>query len=143
MVWLFAALRSRAQSLLFEPYADLEADESCRLLDVMVLGQRTTADRAAQRGLSPPGGLHFLAVSGFNVAVLAGAAWLVVRRVLRRGRRAAALTTLMLTLLFALVAEPNAPILRATICVVVAALAEMTERPFCASTGWRCRPRAF
>ncbi len=128
---LIAALRSRAQSLLFEPYADLEVDESARLLDVMVLGQRTTADQQLNDAFQRAGGLHFLAVSGFNVAVLAGVAWLLVRRILRRGRRAAAMTTLVLTLLFALVTEPNAPILRATICVGVACLAEMLERPFC------------
>jgi competence protein ComEC len=128
---LIATLRSRAQSLLFEPHVDLEVDESTRLLDVMVLGQRTTANQQLNDAFLRAGGLHFLAVSGFNVAVLAGVAWLVVRRILRRGRRAAALTTFALTLLFALVTEPNAPILRATICVVVACLAEILERPFC------------
>jgi len=129
---LIAALRSRAQSLLLEPYADLETSESARLLDVMILGQRSIADHALNEAFLRAGGLHFLAVSGFNVMVLAGTAWWVVRRVLRRGDRTAAVVAVLLTVLFALVAEPNAPILRATIAVVLVALARATRRPICA-----------
>jgi competence protein ComEC len=133
--WTYRAVnaaRSWARGMLREPYADLETDEAARLLDVMVLGQRSTADQQLNQAFLTAGGLHFLAVSGFNVAVLAGAAWLLVRRVLRRSRRTASITMLGLTLLFALVTEPNAPILRATICVILAAAADMTARPFCA-----------
>jgi competence protein ComEC len=133
--WTYRAVnaaRSWARGMLLEPYADLETDASARLLDVMILGQRSTADQQLNEAFLSAGGLHFLAVSGFNVAVLAGAAWLLVRRILRRSRRTASITMLGLTLLFTLVTEPNAPILRATICVILAAAADMTARPFCA-----------
>jgi len=128
---LVAALRTRAHSLLFEPYADLETEPSTRLLDVMILGQRSVADEELNEAFLRAGGLHFLAVSGFNVAVLAGTTWLLFRKTLRRSRRTTALVTFCATLLFALVTEPNAPILRAVVSVVLACLAQLTHRPFC------------
>ncbi len=126
------AVRQRARSLLYEPYADLETHESARLLDVMILGQRSSADRALNEAFLRAGGLHFLAVSGFNVMVLAGAVWWLTRRVLRQGERVAAALAVIATLLFAVVTEPNAPILRATIAVLLVALARVTGRPVCA-----------
>ncbi len=129
---LVTALRTTAQRLLFEPYADGETDESTRLLDVMVLGQRSRADQQLNEAFLRAGGLHFLAVSGFNVALLAGFVWLVVRRFLRRSRRVTAVVTMIVTLAFAAVTEPNAPILRATLCVLLAGCASLTDRPFCA-----------
>lgn len=129
---LVTTVRSAAQSLLFEPFADMPADASVRLLDVMVLGQRSVADRKLNDAFLRAGGLHFLAVSGFNVAVLATAAWWLVRRVLRRGERVAALVTAVITLSFVLVTERNAPILRGAMGVMLAVLARATGRPMCA-----------
>jgi competence protein ComEC len=129
---LVSAARGTARSLLFEPYADFQAEESVRLLDVMVLGQRSVADQKLNEAFLRAGGMHFLAVSGFHVGVLAGAAWWLVRRGLGRGRRSAAIAMLAVSVLYALVAEPNAPILRAVIMVALAAFALMTRRPFCA-----------
>ena len=129
---LVATVRSTAQSLLFEPFADMPADASVRLLDVMVLGQRSVADRQLNDAFLRAGGLHFLAVSGFNVAVLATAAWWVVRRVCGGSARLAALLTVALTLLFTLVTEPNAPILRGALGVTLAAVARAVGRPMCA-----------
>jgi competence protein ComEC len=103
-----------------------------RLLDVMVLGQRSTADQKLNEAFLRAGGMHFLAVSGFNVAVLATAAWWATRRVLGRGGRTAAGITIVLVVLFTLVTEPNAPILRGAIGVILAALARATRRPICA-----------
>ncbi len=123
------SLRRLARMLLLEPQADAPADDACQLLDTMVLGQRGAADRRLNEAFARAGGLHFLAVSGFNVSVLAGASWVLVRRVLRRSPRTTALFTLVLILLFALVAEPNAPIVRATIAGVLAAVTVCTRRP--------------
>jgi competence protein ComEC len=97
-----------------------------------VLGQRSAADRKLNDAFLRAGGLHFLAVSGFNVAVLATAAWWLMRRALGCTARAAALLTVVLTLLFTLVTEPNAPILRGALGVMLAALARATRRPLCA-----------
>ncbi|MCK4342604.1 MAG: ComEC/Rec2 family competence protein [Phycisphaerae bacterium] len=139
---LVSAVRGQARSLLFEPYADLEADESQRLLDVMVLGQRSAADRGLNEAFLRAGGMHFLAVSGFHVGVLAGSVWWLMRRVLSRRRRAAGLIVIVVTVLYALIAEPNAPILRAATLVIVAALALMTNRPFCV-TNWLALAAGF
>ncbi len=124
-------VRGKAQSLLFEPYADLDADESVRLLDVMVLGQRSTADPRLNEAFRNAGGMHFLAVSGFHVGVLAGAVWWLFRRGLGRSRNAAALALVSVAILYAIVAEPNAPVLRAVVVVTIAGLAMMGRRPIC------------
>ncbi len=129
--WYCAAtdwLRGRVQGLLFEPFADHAADESVRLLDVMVLGQRSAADRDLNEAFLRAGGMHFLAVSGFHVGVLAVVSWWLPRRVFNRRRRTAALVMLLATVLYAIVAEPNAPVLRATIMVVLAGIAIMANR---------------
>lgn len=123
------ALRAAAQGCLFEPFADLETGEPAQLLEVMVLGQRSAADRALNEAFLRAGGMHFLSVSGYHVGVLAGAAWWLARRALGCGRRIAGLAMLGASLLYALIAEPNAPILRATIMVVLAAAALLAGRP--------------
>jgi len=129
--------RSVAQSLLLEPYAHLgpeheQEGEIRRLLDTMVLGQRAAASDQINQAFLRAGATHYLAVSGFNVSLLAGATWWVVRRLLRRSRLSAALATVVVILLFALVAEPNAPVLRAAVAGLLAALATLGRRPFCA-----------
>ena len=133
-VWsyrLVTRVRSVARSLLFEPYADWEGDPSGRLLDTMVLGQRSAVDQKINEAFLRAGGMHFLAVSGFNVTLLAGATWWFVRRFLRQGSVVAAVSAVVAILLFSLVAEPNAPILRATVAGVLVALAAVTRRPMC------------
>lgn len=129
---LVNAARDAARGLLFEPYADVEAESAVRLLDVLVLGQRREADQRLNEAFLRAGGMHFLSVSGFHVAALAGAVWWLARRVLRFGRRGGAAAMVAVTLLYALVAEPNAPILRAALMVVCFALALLTNRPLCA-----------
>lgn len=133
-VWhgLVNRARATARSLLLEPHADLDADSSVRLLDVMILGQRSAADRELNEAFLRAGGLHFLSVSGFNVAILAGATWFVLRRA---GRTTTALAVLATTGLFAVVAEPNAPVLRATAAVWLGVAAHLWRRPF-ASVNW-------
>ncbi len=53
------ALRDRARTLLFEPLAAFATDDSTRLLEVMVLGQRSAADQRLNEAFlrhAPPGG---------------------------------------------------------------------------------------
>ena len=125
------SLRTSARATLFEPYADIEAEETTRLLDVMVLGQRSAADRKLNEAFLRAGGMHFLAVSGFHVGVLAGAVWWLMRRVRDCGRRPTAITMIAVATAYAFVAEPNAPILRATVAVICLAIAQATGRPAC------------
>ena len=116
---LITLLRGWARAVLLEPFPAGAEDAAPQLLDTMILGQRTAADRALNDAFLRAGGLHFLAVSGFNVNLLAVATWWTVRRLLRRSPRAAALAALATTLLFALVTEPNAPVLRAAIAAAM------------------------
>ncbi len=122
-------LRARARGLLFEPYADYESDACTRLLDTMVLGQRSAADQQINEAFLRAGGMHFLAVSGFNVNLLAVSAWWVLRRVLRQRRAVASLGALACILLFAAVTEMNAPILRASVAGALVCLAAIARRP--------------
>jgi competence protein ComEC len=129
---LVTGLRQTVQSLLYEPYADLDTDEFARLLDVMILGQRSTADRALNEAFLRAGGMQFLAVSGFNVMVLALAAWWVVRLLPGTGVRLAATAAILAIFTFTLVTEPNAPILRGATGVALLVVAWAIGRPVCA-----------
>jgi competence protein ComEC len=126
---LITWLRTRARGLLFEPYADYESDSCTRLLDTMVLGQRSAADQQINDAFLRAGGMHFLAVSGFNVNLLAVSAWWTLRRILRQGRVVASLGALACIILFALVTEMNAPVLRATVAGALVCLAALARRP--------------
>ena len=127
----FGFVRSYAQGLLFEPFAQDESDQPVRLLDAMVLGHRSAAGRQLNEAFLRTGTIHFLTVSGFHVGVLAGTVWYLLRRVFRRGPRTVALTTMVVIALYALVVEHNAPILRATTMIMLFCLAQLTRRPFC------------
>lgn len=126
---LIGALRAKAQSLLFEPFTQIESDRPLRLLDAMVLGHRSAAGRQLNEAFRRTGTSHFLAVSGFHVGVLVGAVWLLVRWVFRRSARHTAVTTIVVVLLYALIAEQNAPILRAATMAVLACVARLCGRP--------------
>jgi competence protein ComEC len=124
-------LRAYVQSLLFEPFTQTESDQPLRLLDAMVLGHRSAAGRQLNEAFLRTGTIHFLTVSGFHVGVLAGAVWLLVRRLLRRGARTAALSTMAVLVLYALIVEHNAPVLRAVTMGLLLCLAQLMRRPFC------------
>lgn len=121
--------RTTVRRLVLETYTQAPSDSAARLLDVLVLGQRSAADRALNDAFRRAGSLHFLAVSGFNVAILAYAVWLLARYLLRAPERWAGLLAIAATLGYALAAEPNAPVLRAAIVVVVATVARLLHRP--------------
>lgn len=126
---LIGLLRAKTQSLLFEPFEQVESDQPIRLLDAMVLGHRSAAGRRINQAFVRTGTSHFLAVSGFHVGVLIGLAWLLARRVLRRSSRCAATATIVVILLYMLIAEQNAPILRAGTMGLLACLARLCRRP--------------
>ncbi len=126
---LVNALRSQARGLLFEPFAGHDEQAAVHLLDVMVLGQRSQADRALNDAFLRAGGMHFLAVSGFHVGVLAGVVWLLLRPLRVLGPASTAAVVSIVVVVYALVAEPNAPVLRATMMVVLVAAAWATNRP--------------
>jgi competence protein ComEC len=118
-----AALRTRALAAMHAPYADTPTDDDARLLEVMVLGQRSRADQELNDAFARVGGMHFLAMSGFHVGVLAALLAAIGRWVLRLGPRGTALLTAAGSLLLLLIVEPNAPIVRAVVLVVVGSIA--------------------
>ncbi len=128
-------VRSRAHSMLFEPLAAVDATECMQLLDVLVLGQRSAADRRIDDAFQRAGGVHFLSVGGFHVGVLAGAVWGVVRLLRPRARRAAAWITLAVTLVYLVLAEQTSPALRGVLAVGFLSLAAILGRPLTSLNG--------
>src|SRR5437773_312384 len=73
------------------------------------------------------GVFHVLAVSGFNVALLAGAVWTLARAA-GSGRRTAATGAIVAVLGFAAVVGPEPSVIRATIMAVLVLAAVLLER---------------
>lgn len=134
----WSAIRSRARAWaragLLGPGALGAADEhvAARLLDAIVLGQRSATSRQIDEAFIRTGTVHILSVSGFHVAVLAGGCWLLFRRLWRRGMRTAAVLTLAVLFGYGLIAEPNAPIVRALLMAGLACVAALLGRPISA-----------
>jgi len=128
---VFGAARAFARRMLLEPYSQAEMDRPQRLLDALVLGQRSAAGRELNEAFLRSGSLHFLAVSGYHVGVLMGAAWLLFHRLGRLGTRKSALLMLVVLGAYVLVVEHNAPILRAATMGTLLCLALIIRRPFC------------
>ncbi len=94
-------------------YGNLSRDERT-LLGTMVLGHRSVATPDLNEAFARTGGLHYLAVSGFHVGILLAASWWVLRRA-RCSEPVAASLVLVILAGYAVIAEPNAPILRASV----------------------------
>ena len=130
---VLAYLRARARGLLLDPSAEALRSDADRLLDVLVLGQRSSATPRINDAFVRTGTAHYLAVSGFHIGVLAWVAWWLGRFWLRR--RAAAWFVIAMLLAYALVTEPTAPVVRATTMGIIACVAVAMDRPF-SSVNW-------
>ena len=128
-------VRAAARGWLFAPFAGADEEDSISLLDAMVLGQRSAPGPALNEAFLKTGAIHFLTVSGFHVGVLGWAVWVLVRRGLRRGERVTAAVTAAMLVVYALIAEPNAPVFRATIMGLLFCAARVSGRDF-ASQNW-------
>ncbi|MBN1344060.1 MAG: ComEC/Rec2 family competence protein [Phycisphaerae bacterium] len=98
-------------------------EESCSLLDAIILGQRDQISRQINDAFIETGTAHFLAVSGTHVGMLAVFVW-AIARVLGLGRSSGAAVVFVAVAGYVFVAEPRVPILRAGIlcglgCVAV------------------------
>jgi competence protein ComEC len=94
----------------------------------MVLGQRSAVDRAVDTAFVRTGTVHFLSVSGVHVGFLALMAWWAVRR-LGVGMRAGAAVVAGVVVLYACLAQPRPPVLRATVLALLACWAVARHRP--------------
>jgi competence protein ComEC len=100
---------------------------SAALLAGLLLGDRTALPAAIDAGFRRAGVYHVLAVSGFNVAILAGATFALLSLV-RFPRRAAAAVALVVVGGFAAVVGPQPSVLRAAIMATLVLGALLIER---------------
>lgn len=111
----------------------LGEDETVRALALgMVLGHRQRLPDAAERRFEAAGLIHLLVVSGFNLAIVAAAAFWLGRRI-RFGRRQRALAlvfALGVVLVYAFLVEGDAPVARATTMAVILIAGTLLDRGY-------------
>lgn len=100
---------------------------SAALLGGLLLGERTDLPTDVHTAFRQAGVYHVLAVSGFNVALLAGAVWAVLRGA-GGSRRVAAITAAVAVLGFAAVVGPQPSVVRAALMAVLVLTAIVLER---------------
>ncbi|HEV8641757.1 MAG TPA: DNA internalization-related competence protein ComEC/Rec2 [Methylomirabilota bacterium] len=100
---------------------------SAALLGGLLLGDRVDLPREIDEAFRRAGVYHVLAVSGFNVALVAGAVWALLT-LARVGRRPAALGAMVAVIGFALVVGPEPSVLRAVIMGVLVLGALLLDR---------------
>jgi competence protein ComEC len=100
---------------------------SAALLAGLLLGDRSALPADVDENFRAAGVYHILAVSGFNVALVAGAAF-ALAGLAGAGRRAAALAAIAGVLAFAGVAGPEPSVLRAVVMAVLVLAAAILER---------------
>jgi competence protein ComEC len=100
---------------------------SAALLAGLLLGDRTDLPHDVDGGFRLAGAYHILAVSGFNVAILAAAVWALCR-FLRVPRSAGAATAIVIVVGFALVVGPSPSVVRAVVMAVLVLAALLLER---------------
>ena len=100
---------------------------SAALLAGLLLGERTDLPREVDTAFRRAGVYHVLAVSGFNVALVASTAWAMLT-LARASRRVAALGAIAVVLGFAAVVGTQPSVLRATIMAVLVLGALLLDR---------------
>jgi competence protein ComEC len=100
---------------------------SAALLAGLLLGDRTDLPRDIDAAFRRAGVYHVLAVSGFNVALLAATVW-TLGGFLGLARRASAVTAILVVVAFALVVGPEPSVLRAVVMAVLVLVAILLER---------------
>jgi len=113
---------ARVRRFALAAFAERLPSASAGLLGGLVLGDRTTLPAEVQDAFR-----HVLAVSGFNVALLAGAVWTLTRAA-GGGRRTAAAGGIVAVLGFAAVVGPEPSVIRATIMAVLVLAAVLLDR---------------
>jgi competence protein ComEC len=100
---------------------------SAALLAGLLLGDRTDLPRDIDDAFRRAGVYHVLAVSGFNVAILAASVWALCRLV-RLPHRPSAVIAIVVVIAFALVVGPEPSVLRAVLMAVLVLLASLLDR---------------
>lgn len=100
---------------------------SAALLGGLLLGDRSGLPPDIDEAFRRAGVYHVLAVSGFNVALLATSVWALCS-LARVGRRLAAIIAIVVVIGFALVVGPQPSVLRAAVMAVLVLAAVLLER---------------
>jgi competence protein ComEC len=100
---------------------------SAALLAGLLLGDRTELPRDVDDAFRRAGVYHVLAVSGFNVGILAASVWALCR-LLRLPHRASAVTAIIVVIGFALIVGPEPSVLRAVVMAVLVLVASLLDR---------------
>jgi competence protein ComEC len=106
----------------------LVGGEEGALLKGILLGERADIGREVREAFTVSGTAHVLAVSGSNVAVVAGAVYLLLG-VCRAGRVLRAAVTAMVVLLYMAVTGGQPPVVRAAVMALVLLAADVGGRP--------------
>jgi competence protein ComEC len=118
---------ARVRRLALGAFAERLPAISAGLLGGLVLGDRTGLPADVQESFRAAGVYHVLAVSGFNVALLAGAIWTLTRGV-GAGRRTAAAAAIVTVLGFAAVVGAQPSVVRATLMATLVLAAVLLDR---------------
>jgi competence protein ComEC len=119
--------RVRVKRRALEIMRDALPPASAALLAGLLLGDRSGLPRDLDEAFRRAGVYHVLAVSGFNVALLAASVFALLA-LARAGRRSAALGSMATVVAFACVVGPEPSVLRATIMAVLILGALLLER---------------
>lgn len=125
--WLTARGRLRARAS--RVFDGLEGTPGGAMLAALLLGERETHGEDVRAAFARQGLAHVLAISGFHLAVMAGAALFAVRLTGDRGRLEPVLVAALVALYVAML-PVRAPILRAATLVLVWLVAEAFGRRY-------------
>ena len=125
---------ARVRRFALAAFAERLPPVSAGLLGGLVLGSRAALPADVQEAFRSAGVFHVLAVSGFNVALLAGAVWTLARAA-GGGRRAAAASGIVAVLGFAAVVGAEPSVVRATLMAVLVLAAVLLDREASVTNG--------
>ncbi|MCX5682035.1 MAG: ComEC/Rec2 family competence protein [Candidatus Omnitrophica bacterium] len=100
---------------------------SAGVLNAFILGDRQNLPRYIINIMVNLGVVHIIAISGFNVSIVAGII-LIVLKVIRIPRRPRYLLTIVLLIIHCILTGANPPVVRATIMAVILLLGFVLER---------------
>ena len=124
---LWARMRQRARVLLLDELLTTGGPETT-LLDTLVLGRRGSIEPRLNEVFVRIGCAHYLAVSGMHVGMIAVFVWFV-GRALGAPSRGCAGAVIVVSVFYALIADPRPPILRATIMTIAVCTGLLLGRP--------------
>lgn len=121
------AVQHRVRALLLDDRIGTEYAEST-LLEAMILGRRQAIDPRLNAAFRDAGCMHFLAVSGLHVGILALFIWWLAQ-LLGLSLRSSTALTMAVTVVYALLADPRPPVMRATILTLAFGFSILMRRP--------------